>query len=160
MQSMVCSNVCAVSPGAFSGIYNFTFRPTFNIASTFIYSVKGKNNNYLNDQTYQFGNEFQGLIAFNDNFLVGKKILNTTIFLRYRKALGDRFNDLDMPNTGGEWIFIAPSLGYNISQNIAVNTTFEVPLFANVVGTQLSPTYRINAGIFIKFNKKNELLKL
>ncbi|MCG8306195.1 MAG: hypothetical protein MI975_02310 [Cytophagales bacterium] len=143
-----------------NGLYKFNFRPNFNIASTVIYSLKGKNNKYLTDQTYQFGNELQVLVSLNDNFPVWKSILDATLFLRYRKALTDRFNDLNMPNTGGEWIFLAPSLGYNISQNLAFNAAFEVPLYANVTGTQLSPTYRLNVGVFVKFNRKNELLKL
>ncbi len=142
-----------------NGIYKFGFRPTFNISSTLIYSYKGKNNQYLGSQTYQFGNEFQALISVNDNFLIGNKIIDTSISIRYRKALRDRFNDLTMPNTGGEWIFIAPSIAYNFSQKFAVNAIFEVPLYANVVGTQLSPTYRINVGVFYKINKKIEILQ-
>lgn len=143
-----------------NGIYKFNFRPTFNIGTTLIYSYKGKNNNYLGGQTYQFGNEFQALIAINDNFLVGKKILDTSVFFRYRKALQDRFNELTMPNTGGEWLFIAPSLAYNFSQKFALTTNVEFPLYSRVDGTQLSPTYRVNVGVFVKLNKKNELLKI
>jgi hypothetical protein len=143
-----------------NGIYKFSFRPTFNISSTLIYSIKGKNNQYLGSQTYQFGNEFQALLSVNDNFLLGKKIIDTSILFRYRKALADRFNDLTMPNTGGEWIFFAPMVAYNFSQKFAVTASFEIPLYSNVEGTQLSPTYRINVGVFYKINKKNEILKL
>lgn len=143
-----------------NGIYKLNFRPNFNIASTIIYSLKGKNNQYLTNETYQFGNEIQTLISLNDNFVIGKNIVDATLFFRYRKALRDRFNELDMPNTGGAWIFLAPSVGYNFTQNVALNATFEIPLYAKVTGTQLSPTYRMNFGISLKFNKRNDLLKL
>lgn len=143
-----------------NGIYKFSFRPTFNVGTTLIYSYKGKNNDYLGGQTYQFGNELQALIAFNDNFLLGKKTLDTSVFFRYRRALQDRFNELTMPNTGGEWLFIAPSLAYNFTQKLALTTNIEFPLYSRVDGTQLSPTYRVNIGVFVKINKKNELLKL
>lgn len=143
-----------------NGTYKISSRPSMNIAATLIYSVKGKNNNYLNGQTYQFGNEFQSLLALNDYFIVGKNILDASLVFRYRKALSDRFNDLNMPNTGGEWVFIIPSIGYNFNSNIAANANFEIPLYGNVEGTQLSPTYRVNLGLFIKINKKNELLKI
>ena len=143
-----------------NGIYKFDFRPTLNISSTAIFSYKGKNNQYLGEQTYQFGNELQVLLSVNDNFLVGKKIIDTSIFFRYRKALSDRFNDATMPSTGGQWIFLAPSLAYNFSQKFAANATFEIPIFSEVEGTQLSPTYRMNIGVFFKLNKKNELFKI
>lgn len=143
-----------------NGIYKFDFRPTLNISSTAIFSYKGKNNQYLGEQTYQFGNELQVIFSFNDNFLVGKKIIDTSIAFRYRKALSDRFNDRTMPSTGGQWVFLAPSLAYNFSQKFAANATFEIPIFSEVEGTQLSPTYRLNIGVFFKVNKKNELFKI
>ena len=143
-----------------NGIYKFDFRPTLNISSTAIFSYKGKNNQYLGEQTYQFGNELQVILSANDNFLIGKKIIDTSISFRYRKALSDRFNELTMPSTGGQWVFLAPSLAYNFSQKFAANATFEIPIFSEVEGTQLSPTYRLNIGVFFKINKKNELLKI
>jgi hypothetical protein len=143
-----------------NGLYKFDFRPTLTISSTAIFSYKGKNNQYLGEQTYQFGNEFQLIITTNDNFLVGKKIIDTSISVRYRKSLSDRFNDVTMPSTGGQWVFLAPALGFNFSQKIAINANFEIPVFSEVEGTQLSPTYRLNIGVFFKINKKNELFKL
>jgi len=143
-----------------NGIYKFDTRPTFNISGTAIYSNKGKNSNYLGEQTYQFGNELQAIVAFNDNFRLGKNIIDVSMNFRYRKALRDRFNEFTMPNTGGEWIFFAPAIGYNFSQNFAVNTFADIPIYGNVDGTQLSPTFRLNAGVYLKFNKKNEILKI
>ncbi len=143
-----------------NGIYKIRFRPTLNISSTVIFSYKGKNNQYLRDHTYQFGNELQVLLYVNDNFLVGKKILDTSLLFRYRKALTDRFNEEFVPNTGGQWVFLVPSLAYNISQKLAVNGYFEIPIYSEVEGTQLSPTNRVNLGIFFKINKKNDLLKI
>ncbi len=143
-----------------NGIFNFDFRRTFNISTTAIYSLKGKNNQYLGEQTYQFGNELQLLLSVNDNLMLGSKMLGTSVLFRYRKALTDRFNEKFVPNTGGQWIFLAPTLSYNLSQKFAVNALFEIPIFSEVEGTQLSPTYRVNVGVFFKINKKNELLKL
>lgn len=143
-----------------NGLYKFRVRPSLNTSTTVIYSLKGKNNDYLNNQTYQFGDEIQVLFSINDSFVLGQKILNTSLILRYRKALEDRFNDIQMPNTGGEWIFLSPSLAYNFSQKIAIFSSFEIPVYAKLHGTQLSPTYRFNVGMFIKFNKNNEILEL
>ena len=87
-------------------------------------------------------------------------LMDATLLFRYRKALNDRFHDHNMPNTGGEWLFLATMFGFNFNQHLALNITFEIPLYTKVVGTQLSPTYRLNAGVFIKINKKNELKKI
>lgn len=143
-----------------NGIYKFSSRPTFNISTTVIYSYKGKNMNYLNKQTYQFGNELQAILSLNDNFQVGKNLLDVSVNLRFREALRDRFNDTTMPNTGGTWLFIAPSLAYNFSQKLSLNANVEMPLYTKVESTQLSPTYRLNIGMYLKINKKNEFLKL
>lgn len=143
-----------------NGRYSFDFRPTFTVSSTAIFSYKGKNKDYLNEHTYQFGNEMQLLFAINDNFLMGKKILDTSLTFRYRKALSDRFDERTMPSTGGQWLFLAPGLAYNLSQKFALNANFEIPLFKQVEGTQLSPTYRINVGAFFKINQKNSLFNI
>ncbi len=143
-----------------NGRYSLDFRPSFTISSTAIYSIKGKNNQYLGSQTYQFGNELQAIISVNDNFLVGKRMFDASLNLRYRKALRDRFNDQDMPSTGGQWLFLAPGLAYNVTPNITVNANFEIPVYKQVEGTQLSPTYRINAGAFFKINRKNKLFNI
>ncbi len=142
-----------------NGIYTLQLRPTATISSTMIMSLKGKNRNYLGDETYQFGNELQLLVTLNDNFPLWNKVIDTSMTLRYRKALRDRFNDLNMPNTGGDWVFLAPGLALNISPKLAVNANVELPIFSKVEGTQLSPTFRVQTGLFIKINTKNEYLK-
>ena len=141
-----------------NGFHKLSSRPSFHFSTTFIYSLKGKNNNYLSEQTYQFGNELQGLFSMNDNIPIGANLLDLTLFIRYRKGMTDHFNDIEMPNTGGEWLFISPSIGYNINQVVAINGTFELPIYARVTGTQLSPTYRLNFGIFLRLNRPNKLI--
>lgn len=143
-----------------NGIYKFNFRPTFNISSTAIFSIKGKNNKYLGNQTYQFGNELQALLSFNDSYLLGKNLLDASLIFRYRKALSDRFNEFDMPSTGGQWIFIAPGISLQLSQKFSINSNFEIPIYSKVEGTQLSPTYRMNVGVFYKINMRNNLLNI
>ncbi len=143
-----------------NSIYSFSFRPSFIVSVTGIYSYKGKNNNYLGGQTYQVGNEFQLVAILSDRLMTGKKMLDISLLFRFRQALNDRYNDLTMPNTGGTWLFITPGLSYNLSRQIAVMAHFETPLFSAVEGTQLSPTFRLNTGIFIRIEKKKELFKL
>jgi len=141
------------------GAYKFNFRPSMNLSLTTAFSIKGRNKHYLVNETYQFGNELQLILSINDNYLIGNKILDASLIFRYRRALQDQFNDVTMPNTGGEWIFLSPRLSFNILNNISVNFTAEFPLLGIVEGTQLSPTYRLNAGVFIKIPNQKQLFK-
>ncbi len=141
------------------GAYKFNFRPSMNLSLTTVFSLKGKNENYLGNETYQFGNEIQLILSINDNYMIGNKILDASLIFRYRNALQDRFNDITMPNTGGKWIFLSPRFSLNISKNISLNFTAELPLLGIVEGTQLSPTYRLNAGVFIKIPNQKQFIK-
>lgn len=150
--------------GAWDGIfwgfsaYKFNFRRSMNLSLTTVYSLKGKNDKYLGNETYQFGDEVQIILSINDNYLIGKMVLDASLTFRYRNAGLDQFNERTMPNTGGQWVFLSPRISLNVSKTISVNIAPEIPLYGNVEGTQLSPTYRLNAGVFIKVPNKNKLL--
>jgi len=140
--------------------YTLNFRSSLKISSTFIYSYKGQNNQYLGNQSYKFGNEFQALIAISDYFLLFEKLLDISLACRLRAVERDQYNELEMPNTGGRWLFLTPGFAYNLGTKVALNASFEVPLYSFVQGIQLSPSFRLNSGLFIKINKKPETLKI
>jgi len=134
-------------------IFPIKWRPTMNASMTFVRSFKGKNEEYLGVQTYQFGDETQVSLGIADQLLVGAQLIQPSILLRYRKALVDEIDAFVLPNTGGEWIFLSPSIGTNITPKIKANISLDLPLAANVTGTQLSPTRRWNIGAFIQLSK-------
>ncbi len=144
--------------GAWDGVawlqyfQTFKFRPTLVTSGTIVFSKKGKNNDYLGSQAYQFGDELQLTVSIADRLLIGTSIFDPSISLRYRYVLGDRLNEQQIPNTGGNWLFIRPTVKYWFNPSTALNFQFELPLYANVEGTQLSPTYRYNLGIYKKLN--------
>jgi hypothetical protein len=121
---------------------NLTFRAT------------GKNNNYLNGQTYQFGNEWQVLVGASDQATLRRSLLSYGINLRYRVATQDLFNDEVLPNTGGNFLYIMPSVGWYIKPDIILSLNTEIPVYTRVEGTQLAPSFRINGGIYISIGKK------
>ncbi len=136
------------------------FRQSMSISGTAVYGLKGKNTDYLGGQTYQFGNELQLTAAVADRLFIGKILIDPSISLRFRHVRPDRFNEEKVPSTGGKWLFLSPALSYWFSPNHALNARMEVPLFADITGTQVTPTYRINIGFFAKisFNKKQPLV--
>ncbi|MDN5216608.1 hypothetical protein QQ020_31350 [Fulvivirgaceae bacterium BMA12] len=145
-------------------IQNIKFRRSMNFISTITFRITGENDDYFGTQVYELGDELQIRAGVSDRVTIGDLILDPSLSFRYRHAAQDINDGNDLPNTGGEWIFIIPAVSYNIGPDFSVNATAELPLFARVDGTQLSPSFRLNFGLFYKLNtggKKNfDILKL
>ena len=131
---------------------SLAIRPSLSLITTGVYSYKGINDNYLGEQRYQFGQEVQLMVGLADRWLWGRQIVDPSILLRYRTVAPDQFNDNNQPGTGGSWLFFSPSLTYWWRTNFSTNIILELPLYANVTDTQVTPTYRLTVGIFYRFN--------
>ena len=139
---------------------SFNFRPSFNVSSRFIFRSTGTNNSYFGDSTYEFGNEFQAFIGFSDQFLLFKTITAPSISFKYRNAKQDKISGFNLDNTAGNWVSIIPNFSINIKSNIVFSTKAELPIYSNVDGTQLTPTYRLTSGILFTIAPKKEFLIL
>jgi len=139
---------------------NFNFRPSTTFSGRAIYRSTGANTDYLGGaQVYEYGNEIQLFAGVSDQFLVfNKKLISPGLTLKYRKANKDEIDGIQLNNTGGNWIFLLPSLSIDLSQNVSFQTKAELPIISDVDGTQLTPTYRLSGGFLIKLNlKKNKI---
>ncbi len=151
--------------GAWDGIFLHRIqatgkaRPSRLYFANFTYRYTGVNTEYLGEQDYQFGNELQLLAGVADQFLIGTALISVGLNARYRSVRQDKFNNELLPNTGGNWVFLMPVVGWHIKSNMILSLNGEVPLYANVDGTQLSPTYRINGGIYYSISKNNQVKK-
>ena len=134
-------------------------RPSMSLLATSTYGIKGKNKNYFEVQTYQFGNEFQLSMGLSDRVLIGKSIIDPSILFQYRQQAPDQIDAVDLPSTGGHWVFVNPSLTYWISPDFSLSTGISVPIFSKITGTQVTPTYRFTAGVFYRIpNKQKDLI--
>ncbi len=123
--------------------------------------MTGVNNSYLNNtSTYEFGNVFQANVGYTDQFLLFNTIFNPGLIFKYRNASIDKINNINLPNTGGEWVFIRPELSVHIITNFLVTLRLELPIYSYVDGTQLTPTTRFTAGVYFKLNNKNKTINL
>ncbi len=134
-------------------------RPSMSFLTTTTYGLKGKNKAYFDVQTYQFGNEFQLAMGLSDRILLGKYIIDPSILFQFRKQAPDRIDEENLPSTGGNWIFMNPSLAYWPTPDLSINVGIALPLFASITGTQVTPTVRFTTGVFYRFStQKNELI--
>lgn len=152
------------------------FRPSMSFAATTTYRSRGTNEDFQETfiastgtttaQPYRFGDEFQLIAGLSDRFLLGKQLLDPALLFRYRSARPDRikpnregtFNEI--ANTGGQWIFINPSISFWIGTTFSLNANIELPLLANITGTQVTPSYRLNIGAYYILKTKKEALLL
>lgn len=148
--------------GAWDGIFSHRIQLTNKLRKSqtyflnFIYRFTGVNYQYLGDQRYQFGNEIQLLAGVADQFLIGSALMSFGLNSRYRAVEQDRFNNQLLPNTGGSWLFVMPVIGWHIRSNLILGLNGELPLYAHVEGTQLTPTYRINGSIYYSYLSKKK----
>lgn len=131
------------------------FRPSATASGSLTYRATGENTSYFNNTAiYEFGNVIQTNVGYTDQFLLFNTIFNPGLILKYRKAFYDKIDGSQLPNTGGEWIFIRPEISVLLTPNIAINSRLEIPIYSYVDGTQLTPTLRFTAGISFTLKKK------
>jgi len=161
-QGLVLSSDLQPGSGAWDMIYWFSgsmplpFRKSMTLNGSATYRATGLNGNYLGNQTYEFGNEFQATLGVADRFVWWSKIFDPSFIVKYRYAGTDVKNDFGLPGTGGNWVFLKPGISFNMLPEMSIQTSIELPVHAFVVDTQVTPTYRFNIGfVYLLRNKKN-----
>ncbi len=137
--------------------HTFGFRPSMGISGLMVYSLKGVNPDYLNGQSYQFGNEIMAQVSVVDKINVGTNIFDLSVSLRLRDQDVDKFNDEVLPNTGGRFLFFTPGISYYILPSLSINMAGDIPVYAEVTGTQLAPSYRFNIGAYLSISHQNKI---
>lgn len=133
----------------------FRGRPSLVASTRVLGRFNGINKEYYGSQSYQFGSSGQIFVSLGDQLNLGNKILAPSLSLSYRLAAPDRINEQELENTGGQWINIIPAISWHIRQNLIINLVPEIPLFSQVNGTQLTPTFRVQLGIYYRFMRRN-----
>lgn len=132
------------------------FRPSAALSGSFTYRLTGKNNSYLNTSTYEFGNVIQANLGYTDQFLLFNTVFNPGLIFKYRKSFSDKIDNSELPNTGGQWVFIRPELSVKLTPTLSLATRLELPIYSYVDGTQLTPTLRFTAGLSYTLKKKEQ----
>lgn len=123
------------------------------------YRKSGANKQYNEVQTYQFGDDFQVNLGINYNFFVRMPV---DIFLlgRYRSQTVDVIDDNVFPGSGGKWIYLIPGFNLNLGQNTAFRASIDLPVYRDLMGTQLTTTYRYTLAFFINLPFQTKKLSI
>ncbi len=141
-------------------IHHISFRPSMTFTANAAFSLRGTNPSYLETQTFQIGNDLQVLAGIADRFQIKGLIIDPSISLRFRIAERDLNNGEELTNTGGVWIFWVPGFSFSITPQISWQSTIDIPLYTDIKGTQLTPSFRLNTGFFFQINPTGKEEKL
>ncbi|WP_337865550.1 hypothetical protein [Ignavibacterium sp.] len=136
----------------FWGYYSEGFMPSLplNIFIIASYKVNSANKRFSNsDAGYKFGNEFVSSIGAGYRT---DTIFDYSFSLRFRTTAVDQFDNQEVPNTGGLWIYALPGLNIKIADNLITRLTGQIPLYRNLQGTQLTTSYTLSASIFYNYS--------
>ena len=122
-----------------------------NIFLNVSYRTNGTNNRFGENfqQGYLFGNELfinLGAGYRTDTFF------DFTLMLRYRNTTKDSFDGAEVPNTGGNWLYMVPGINGKLSDHITARLSGQLPVYRILSGTQLTTTYTASLGIIYNIN--------
>lgn len=126
----------------------FIKRPTMAASARLVGRFNGMNREYLGEQNYRFGNSLQIYLGIGDQLAWSKMIISPSLSFRYRYTGRDQINDHILDNTGGQWISVLPALSLHLGPNSIFHLVPEIPLYSKVGGTQLTPTFRMQLGLY------------
>lgn len=124
------------------------FLPSSSAHFMITYRLTGENDQYLGTQVYETGNELQLLLGYSGQVFLHNQLWDYGLNIRYRNAGKDTNNSQIIPETGGEWLFLMPSVSWYLNSRFSLGVNAEIPLHSRTVGTQVSPSYRFHTGFF------------
>lgn len=118
------------STGAYGGILWAYWAHALNDSKgARIYLSVSHTQNGENDRDYQFGEEFTATLG---GAYQAQSPWGFNLELSYRTADRDQRNSVDIPNTGGAWFDVIPSVQYHINESLAVSAAVKIPVARNL----------------------------
>ncbi|MCP5106073.1 MAG: hypothetical protein GY950_21995, partial [bacterium] len=98
--------------------------------------------NGKNDRGYGFGTE---IITALGARLKTKGPLDYSFYARYRWAGRDKRFSGRVPNTGGNWVYLVPSLIFKLSKSMGLKSEVEIPVYRKLTGfRQFTSTFLVS----------------
>lgn len=90
-----------------------------------VYASASHTFNGDNDRDYMFGND--STVSFGGSYQTGTP-WGFNLELLYRTADRDQRNSIEIPNTGGDWLDIIPTVQYHVTETLAIRAAAKFPL--------------------------------
>jgi hypothetical protein len=87
--------------------------------------------NGANDRDYKFGREIISALGAR---LKTRGLLDYSFYARYRWADSDQRFGGDVPNTGGNWVYLVPGLTLKVAKSMGFKTEVEIPIYRKLNG--------------------------
>jgi hypothetical protein len=125
------------------GQKSMQFRKSLVIQQSFTYRLNTLSTNFASHDNYQFGNEFYAITTFADQIVTGILIHTPSLSMNIRYAGKNTVEQFVDPNSGGWWINLRPGWGVNLTPKLNLSLIYELPIYRNLNGFQLTTSYRV-----------------
>lgn len=99
-----------------------------------------------NDRDYRFGSD---IIATAGAKKLTRGLLDYSLYLKYRRVESDQRFGGDIPNTGGQWLYLVPAVTIKAAKNFGFKTQVELPLYRKLNGAlQFTTTLAVSASVW------------
>jgi len=133
------------------GFYSQGFMPSMPLTffANVSYKLNTANARFASSKSgYKFGNEF--ILSSGVGYRTDTP-LDFTLFLRYRNTTQDQFDDENVPNTGGNWLYAVPGINIKVADQITSRISGQIPIFRDLQGTQLTTSYSVSLSLFYNY---------
>lgn len=122
------------------------------LASYLNYRITTPTTRANSSQAYTYGNEFQANVGLLKSLAIGKVVLDPSLFFVYRNLGPDEVDGDQLANTGGQWLYIKPGIGWQINLNNTLRVAADIPAYQHLKGEQLGTTYQIQVSFNHNFS--------
>jgi hypothetical protein len=130
------------------GFYSQNFRPEpISLFFNLNYRLNGDNNRFQTSgpfSSYKFGNVFSSALGLSYRL---SPSLDLSALVRYRYTEKDLFADVEVPNTGGDWVYLVPAVNINFDP-YGLRFSGQLPVFRNLSGIQITTSFTVSASFY------------
>ena len=145
-QGILLSEDMQPGTGAWDGVlWGYAARAIHRSGASRIYSSLSYRRTGTNGREYRFGSELLSVAGFTHQVtpLIGYSVAG-----RHRWTGPDRRAGSDMPNTGGSWLSVAPTVSLTFTPSVLLRANIEAPIIRDVAGTQFTTSYAASVAVF------------
>ena len=121
------------------------------IQQSVTYRLNSASTSFASHDNYKFGNEFYAITSLADQLVTGSLIHTPSLSFNIRYAEKNTIEQYEDPNSGGWWLNLRPGWGIYLTPKLNLSLLYEIPLYRNLNGFQLTTTYKVIGVVNLKF---------